>query len=173
MAASETQVAPTLAPTLAQAALGVVEAIFVASAASIPMTSLQQVLAVAGQGLEGDRYAKGAGYHSANPGNGRHMTLIDAADLEAIEAESGALIRPIETRRNLVVRGARLLDLVGKRFWVGEALCEAMRECVPCAYLEGLTRPGVLKALVGRGGLRVEIREGGLIRLGDPIRLAD
>ncbi len=166
-------IAPEPAATLEPAeVLGTVEAIYLAPAAGGPMQAVEQALAVAGRGLEGDRYFHGVGTYSATPGTGRHLTMIDATVLEALASELGLALGPGESRRNLVVRGVELLTLVGRRVWVGEALCEGVRDCPPCSHLEQLTRPGVLKALVGRGGLRLHVLRSGVIRRGDPIRAA-
>jgi len=163
---------PAHAPSSNSAVLGTIEAIFVTPAAGAPMRALEQVRALAGRGLEGDRYADGVGTYSTTPGSGRHVTMIDAAALEALAAE-GLPLAPHECRRNIVTRGVALLDLIGSRVWVGEALCVVTRECAPCQYLESLTRPGMLKALVGRGGARLEVLRDGLIRRGDAIRRAE
>ena len=65
---------------------------------------------------------------------------------------------------------ARLVfHLVGKRFRVGEVVLEGLRLCEPCEHLGSLTRPGVREALLHRGGLRAQVLEGGLIKVGDPI----
>jgi MOSC domain-containing protein YiiM len=158
----------------AAAALGTVEGIFVAPAASVPMQALQTVRAIVGRGLEGDRYAEGIGFYSPRPASGRHVTLIDAAAVEALEAELGLQLAPGETRRNLVTRGVDLPALIGTRFTIGEALCEAVRDCPPCEHLEQVTaKTGILKALLGTGGIRAEVLQEGLIRLGDSIRPAD
>jgi MOSC domain-containing protein YiiM len=39
----------------------------------------------------------------------------------------------------------------------------------PCAHLEKLARPGLLRPLVHRGGLRADILSGGTISIGDEI----
>jgi MOSC domain-containing protein YiiM len=44
------------------------------------------------------------------------------------------------------------------------------RWCEPCAHLQRLTTPGVLRGLVHRGGLRADIVRGGTIARGDEIR---
>jgi MOSC domain-containing protein YiiM len=44
------------------------------------------------------------------------------------------------------------------------------RWCEPCAHLQRLTAPGVLRGLVHRGGLRADIVRGGRIARGDEIR---
>jgi MOSC domain-containing protein YiiM len=155
------------------AALGQIEGIFVAAAAGAPMQAREDVRAIAGVGLDGDRYAQGIGTYSNVPGGGRQATLLDAALIESLRAEHGIELSLAETRRNFITRGVDLAALVGKRLQIGEALCEVVRDCPPCAYLESLTRPGVLKAMVGRGGLRLEILRGGTIHVGDTLRLAE
>jgi MOSC domain-containing protein YiiM len=152
---------------------GTLEAIYVAPSAAAPVQSVQTARALAGLGLEGDRYTSGAGTYSATPGTGRHLTLIDAAALTAVERQLGIFLPPGASRRNLVTRGVELDALIGRRFWIGEVLCEGMRACPPCDHLERLTQPGVLRALVDRGGLRADILQGGTLRVGDAIRLAD
>src|ERR671937_507550 len=65
------------------------------------------------------------------------------------------------------------VQLVGRRFWVGEVLCEGTRLCEPCQYLTELTGKPLLRALVHRGGLRAEIVRGGRIRRGDRLRVGE
>jgi MOSC domain-containing protein YiiM len=154
--------------------VGSVEGIYIAAVGSAHMQSLEKVHAVAGRGLDGDRYYDGSGTYSQLPGGGREVTLIDAAALEALVREHGIRLEPGASRRNLVTRGVRLLDLVGKQFWVGEALLEGVRGCPPCDHLAKLTgQKGIVKGLANTGGLRAEIRHSGAIRVGDHIRLAD
>jgi MOSC domain-containing protein YiiM len=70
-----------------------------------------------------------------------------------------------------VTRGIELLDLVGLEFAVGSVRLRGAGRCSPCRYIEDLTRPGLLQQLSGRGGLRTIIVEGGLIHVGDEIRI--
>jgi hypothetical protein len=63
------------------------------------------------------------------------------------------------------VRSIALDGLVGKRFRVGVE-CFGQRRCEPCAHLERLTRPGLLRGLVQWGGLRADAFSGGEIRAG-------
>jgi MOSC domain-containing protein YiiM len=148
---------------------GSVEGIFTASSAGQPMTELREAKAVAGRGLEGDRYSSRTGYYSEtpSPGGGRELTLIEVEVLESLAAERGIELAPRECRRNVVTRGVRLPELIGKRFRVGEVLCEGVRICEPCVYLEQLTGKPVNEPLVHRGGLRANILEGGTLEVGD------
>ncbi len=151
---------------------GVVERIFITPEAEAPVREVESAKAVAGRGLEGDRYFHARGTWSRHPGGAREITLIDGAGLDGAALQLGVELRNGAHRRNVVTRGVDLRDLIGKRFYVGEALCEGLRDCAPCGHMERLAAPGARAALEGRGGLRAEIRESGLIRRGDPIRVA-
>jgi MOSC domain-containing protein YiiM len=150
-----------------------VVAIHIASHAGMPPQPVQSVRAIAGRGLAGDRYEAGAGTWSQRPGGGRQLTLIAAEDLDAVARERGLRIDPAASRRNILTMGINLPDLVGRRFRVGSALCLGIRLCEPCAYLEAKTQPGVLEALVHRGGLRADILESGDIAVGDLMGVAE
>jgi MOSC domain-containing protein YiiM len=116
---------------------------------------VESVRAVAGQGLEGDRKV----HAGERPGGA--LTLIEAEALEDV-----GLSGP-QSRRQIVVRGVRLNDLVGKRFSVGEVECVGVELCEPCLHLQSLTRPGIIDELVHRGGLNADIVTGGTIAVGD------
>jgi MOSC domain-containing protein YiiM len=151
---------------------GVVEAIHIASAPGAPTRPLDFARARAGVGLEGDRYAAGKG-HYADTRVSRDLTLIEAEAIEALERDHGIELAPGETRRNITTRDIRLNDLLGRRFWVGDVLCEGTRLCEPCQYLVDLTGKPLLRPLVHRGGLRADILRGGVIRQGDHVCAAD
>jgi MOSC domain-containing protein YiiM len=151
---------------------GEVIGIFVADAAGAPMQELVEATAIAGAGLDGDRYRDGAGFYSPVPGP-RQLTLIEQETLDALLAEHEIELAPRETRRNLTTRGIRINDLVGKRFTIGDVLCEGIRLCPPCNRLEELTGKPVLAPLVDRGGLRADIVTGGTIRRGDKIKVQE
>lgn len=149
---------------------GVVEAIYVCGAGGEPMRAVREVEAVAGQGLRGDRYARGLGYWSGR--DECQLTLIRAEDLDEIERELGIALRDGQHRRNVVTRGVDLEALRGKRFRVGEVLLAYDRLRPPCSYLESLTQPGVKAALMGRGGICARVLSSGRIRVGDPVEPA-
>jgi MOSC domain-containing protein YiiM len=76
-------------------------------------------------------------------------------------------------RRNIVTRGIALNALVGHRFKIGAVECIGRRLAEPCSHLEKLARPGLLRPLVHRGGLRADILEGGPISIGDSVAIAE
>jgi MOSC domain-containing protein YiiM len=122
------------------------------------LRAVDSVSAVAGKGLEGDRKFK---VNGARPGGA--ITLIEAEVLEDV-----GLSGP-QSRRQVVTRGVRLNDLIGKRFFVGEVECEGVELCEPCLHLQSLTRPGIIDDLVHRGGLNADILSSGTISVGDAV----
>ena len=152
--------------------VGEIELISLAGKAEAPMQVVPSAEAVAGCGLVGDRYEKGAGTFSNPNGRGHDLTLVEAEALEELAAK-GVELAPEEARRNLVVRGIALDGLIGRRFKVGEVECFGQRRCEPCAHLEKLTLPGVLRGLVHRGGLRADIISGGEIRVGATVKIIE
>ncbi len=149
---------------------GHIESIHLATAAEAPVRGVAEATAIAGLGLEGDRYALGTGTFSPKPKPSRQITLIEAEAIEALERELGMALAPGETRRNLVTRGVALNHLVGRDFSVGGARLRGHELCEPCGDLARMTgKPQILPGLTHRGGLRAEILEGGLIRVGDSV----
>jgi len=163
------------APSLlrAEAGPGVVLSIHITGGGSEPMRPVDRIRAIAGIGLEGDRYAIGSGHYSGDQKVDRQVTLIEAEMIEALEKGSGIALAPGETRRNVTTRGIRLNDLVGRRFRIGEVVCEGTRLCEPCQYLADLLGKPILAPLVHRAGLRARILTGGEIAAGDPVVALD
>jgi MOSC domain-containing protein YiiM len=142
-----------------------VEAIAITPVESALPETVQSVEVLAGQGPRGDRYFVPA----PAAREGEDLTLIEAEALEAFRAETGLELSHAESRRNLLTRGARLNHLVGKRFRVGPVECVGVELCEPCNHLQGLTRDGVLRGLVHRGGLRANVTRSGTIGVGDQL----
>lgn len=154
--------------------MGRVEGIFIAPAEGAAMVALDVARVVAGRGIVGDRYFDGRGHYSRVPPlTGRRLTLIAAEALEAMARETGIALAPQECRRNLITRGIDLDALIGTRFRIGGVECYGERFCPPCGYLEELlARPGLNRALTGRGGIRAEILLDGAMYPGDDIALS-
>ena len=147
--------------------------IHIAAAAGAPMQALESARAIAGQGLEGDRYFTKVGTYSNTPGAARDVTLIESEAMEQVNAKLGTRFAPSDMRRNIVTRGVALNHLVGQDFRVGEVQLRGERLCQPCSYLETLTQVGIKAAMQHRAGLRAEILIGGTIRAGDEIASAN
>jgi hypothetical protein len=164
---------PVLRPAPAAPDLhGTVEGLAVAPAAEADMRLLEVAFARAGRGLDGDRYAAGAGTFSprAERRPGYDLTLIAAEVLDELTA-AGRTVDFAATRRNVLTRDVDVNALVGRTFRIGDAQCVGRRLCEPCAHLERLSGPGILRPLIHKGGLRVDVLAEGEIRLGAPIRV--
>jgi MOSC domain-containing protein YiiM len=135
-----------------------VEAIHIGTRGVKELRPVDSAVAVAGNGLEGDRH-----YHADGAAPGQALTLVDAAIVEEVGLALG------ETRRQLTVRGVELNDLVGKRFRVGEVECVGIELCEPCMHLQQMTRPGIIAELAHRAGINADIVVGGVIRVGDAV----
>ena len=133
-----------------------VEAINIGTSKALgPVSSVR---AIAGHGLAGDRY-----FFPDGAASGEALTLVEAEALEDVGL-TGA-----QSRRQVVVRGTGVNDLVGKRFRIGDVECAGVELCEPCLHLQKLTRPGIIKDLIHRGGLRADILSGGTINVGDKV----
>lgn len=142
---------------------GVVELLLAAVAAGEPMELRAEVQVLPGVGIPGDRYATGSGHWSDPRWPDQELTLVETELAEELS------IDPILLRRNIVTRGVRLDDLIGKDFVLGSATLRGVRHCDPCRYLESTSRPGLFDELRGRGGLRARVINGGTIAVGDHI----
>ncbi|MGH9119253.1 MAG: MOSC domain-containing protein [Acidimicrobiales bacterium] len=145
---------------------GTVVAIFTAPAKGAPIVARDEVEAVAGRGLVGDRnFEATRGAHDPED----EITLIASEGLELARTERGLDLDPGEHRRNVVTTGLDLLALVDRTITVGEAEVEVMEDNPPCRYLQDLTGKPVVTGLHGEGGVRGRIVSDGVIRVGDPV----
>jgi MOSC domain-containing protein YiiM len=148
---------------------GEVAFIHIAPEEGAPVREVDEVRAVPGLGLEGDRYFKLAGTFSRKPDPRREVTLIEAESLDALARDYGIELEHGATRRNITTRGVPLNHLVGLEFRVGDAVLRGLELCKPCGLLERRTEAGVKKGLTHRGGLNAHVLAEGMIRKGDPI----
>jgi MOSC domain-containing protein YiiM len=135
-----------------------VAAIHLGEAEKSALRPVDSVRAVAGKGLEGDRY-----FFEGGAERGRALTLVEEQAVEDVGLQAGA------TRRQVTTRGVNLNDLIGKRFRVGEVECYGVELCEPCSHLELMTRPGIMRELVHRAGINADILTDGTISVGDEI----
>ncbi len=129
----------------------------------------QEIQLVKGKGISGDRN------YNESEWNGQNLTLIELEEIDRFNKSFNQHITDSATRRNLITRGIRLNQLVGKTFTINDVKLLGVELCEPCAWLgeqlekDGLSRKDIVKALVGRAGLRVDIHSDGKIRVGDEI----
>ena len=153
---------------------GEVLAVYVSPESGDEMVALDVAVFEPGMGIVGDRN------HGGDTDPEDELTLIETEQVDHFNRETGLSIEPHDARRNVVTTGVSLNDLVGKRFRVGDALCEGMELCEPCKSLGEYLRSGaigvpeVMEAFTHRAGLRARILEGGKIVSGAVVEeLAD
>lgn len=147
-----------------------VVSIFIAPNEGLEMQQVVYVTALAGKGLEGDRYAEGKGVWSKTRPKIRHVSLIAQEAIQAANSEALESFSAEDTRRNIVTQGVDLNSLVGRTFWVGGVEMRGTELCHPCERPSKLSdKEGFKDAFVNRGGLRAEIMNDGEIKIGDPI----
>jgi MOSC domain-containing protein YiiM len=151
---------------------GRVDSIHIAAAAKAPMQAVDQVVAIPGVGLEGDRYALKTGtFYKPQPEF--ELTLIEAEAIEAILREYKIAMTVGEARRNVVTRGVPLNHLVGREFNIGPVKIRGIRLCEPCSHLEAITGLPLIKGLRHRGGLRAQILTQGVIQVGSSLSFSE
>jgi len=149
---------------------GKVVGLFTVDRMAGPMKKAERFSALAGRGIEGDRYFLGTGTYSKKPEPGRQVTLIQSEVLESLKDKFNITVKPEECRRNVITRGIEINNLVGTEFFVGTVRLRAHRITQPCLYLEKLLgQPGLYKELWDNGGISCEILTDGVIKEGDII----
>jgi MOSC domain-containing protein YiiM len=143
-----------------------VVAIYIGPTPKGPMSEVHSVEAVAGKGLEGDRYF-------TTKDKTEEITLVDREGVEAAASESGIDITLADTRRNIVTTGVDLTSLIGKTFHVGPVTIEALEDNPPCRRLQSITGKKLIKPLMGRAGIRGRIVTSGTITVGDSLALPE
>lgn len=149
-----------------------IERIFISTEAGSKQSEQEHIELVAGSGIVGDRN------FGLSKWPGQNLTLIEAEEIEAFLNEYGLSHDLTISRRNLITRGVRLNDLVGKTFQLGDVVLKGIELCEPCGSLgeslstltnAKLTPKLVIQRFMGRGGLRVDALTSGTITCGDKI----
>lgn len=149
---------------------GSVIAICIAPVAGSAMQSVDNVEAIVGAGLKGDRYAAGEGSFNKKSGIGnRQVTLINARFF------TGTSFEFLDTRRNIAVSGVELMWLIGREFKIGDARMRGVKYCDPCMRPSKLTNKteAFMDSFQDCGGLVAEVLESGLIRVHSSVIIPD
>tara|TARA_B100001175_G_scaffold316079_1_gene329094 strand:+ start:922 stop:1368 length:447 start_codon:yes stop_codon:yes gene_type:complete len=123
---------------------------------------------LANKGIVGDRHFQ----EFNDPYN--QLSLIESENIDDYNIRFGLSIPYIYFRRNIITKGIKLNDLVGKKLKVGSVELEAIDLCRPCRHLtEMLNQENVLKEFLRKGGIRCQILSSSNISVGDKIKLLD
>lgn len=142
---------------------GKVEWIGIRAERRADMESFSQINVDVEKGLSGDHYSRNGGR--------RQVTLIQAEHIEAVEKMVGRSVDPASLRRNIVISGINLLAFADRKFRLGDIVLEMTGLCHPCSRLEENIGPGGYNAMRGHGGITAKVIEGGILKVGDEVRL--
>tara|TARA_Y100000589_G_C26711721_1_gene450037 strand:- start:124 stop:570 length:447 start_codon:yes stop_codon:yes gene_type:complete len=102
------------------------------------------------------------------------LSLIESENIDYYNTKFGLNIPYIDFRRNIITKGIKLNDLVGKKLLIGSVKVEGIDLCRPCRHLtEMLNQDNILKEFLRRGGLRCQILSSSNIYVGDKISIID
>ena len=133
-----------------------------------PIKEVNSIEVLANKGIIGDRH-----FHEFNdPYN--QLSLIESENIDDYNIRFGLNIPYIDFRRNVITKGIRLNDLVGKKLKVGSVELDAIDLCRPCRHLtEMLNQNNILKEFLRKGGLRCQILSSENISVGNEIKILD
>ena len=102
------------------------------------------------------------------------LSLIESENIDFYNSKYNLNIPYVDFRRNIITKGVRLNNLIGKRFLVGNVKVEGIDLCRPCRHLtEILNQENILKEFLRKGGLRCQILSSSMINVGDNIKVLD
>ena len=100
------------------------------------------------------------------------LSLIEAENIDEYNLKFGLNIPYLDFRRNIITKGIKLNDLVGKKLSIGNVEVEGIDLCRPCRHLtEMLDQENILKEFLRKGGLRCQILSSSQIKVGDSIKV--
>jgi MOSC domain-containing protein YiiM len=127
-----------------------------------PLVEVPQIECVAGHGIRGDRF-----YDYRDDYKGQ-ITFFSLEVFEKLAQHFGLTNKsPGAARRNVIVSGVELNDLIGEEFSIQGVRMRGTADCKPCYWLDQAIAPGAEEFLQGNGGLRAQILSDGVIAVGD------
>jgi MOSC domain-containing protein YiiM len=138
-----------------------VEAIWIKRFKRGPMDPAEEATLVAGRGMVG----------SSNQGGHRQITVIEQEKFEQLSRDLGVTVDPSVRRANLMIRGLPLTGVRDRVLRIGETRMRVIGETHGCERMDEAV-PGLRAAMKQRhgGGAYGEVLDGGVIRVGDPVR---
>ena len=123
---------------------------------------------MAHQGVLGDRHFKEFNDPYCQ------LSLIESENIDYYNSKYNLNIPYVDFRRNIITKGIKLNNLIGKKLMIGNVKVEGIDLCRPCRHLtEVLNQDNILKEFLRRGGLRCQILSSSKIFIGDQIKILD
>ena len=126
-----------------------------------PLVEVAEIECVAGHGIRGDRF-----YDYKDNYKGQ-ITFFSQEVFDQLSAAFPDVRKPPGVlRRNVIVSGVNLNNLIGEEFEVQGLRFLGTAHCRPCYWLNQAFAPGAEAWLKGNGGLRAQILTTGTLRVG-------
>ena len=146
--------------------MGKIEAINITNSSEENTFYINQAILEKGKGIVNDRY------YSNFKEKKEQVTLINLEEINNFNNQIKHNIDAKNFRRNIIVSGIILNDLINKKIKINEVTLKIHEICQPCKYLQNkLKVPGLIKMLVNKSGVRAEILTSGSISVGDDIKI--
>ena len=132
------------------------------------ISEVSSIEVIANKGIIGDRH-----FNEFNDPYCQ-LSLIESENIDFYNLKFGLNIKYTDFRRNIVTKGIRLNELVGKKLLIGKVSVEGVDLCRPCRHLsELLNQDNIIKEFLRRGGLRCQILTSSKININDKIKILD
>jgi MOSC domain-containing protein YiiM len=129
------------------------------------INAVKNIDTIKNKGIIGDRHFQ----EYNDPYN--QISLIESENIDKYNQKYNLKIPHLDFRRNIVTKGIKLNDLVGKKILIGDSELEGIDLCRPCQHLqEILGYNNIIKEFLRSGGLRCQILKSGKINLNDLIQ---
>tara|TARA_B100001564_G_scaffold324853_1_gene305962 strand:+ start:54 stop:500 length:447 start_codon:yes stop_codon:yes gene_type:complete len=133
-----------------------------------PINEVSSINVLANKGVVGDRHFK----EFNDPYN--QLTLIESENIDYYNIKYSLNIPYVDFRRNIITKGIKLNDLVGRKILIGKVQLEGIDLCRPCRHLsEVLGHENIIKEFLRKGGIRCQILTTSSIKISDKISLVN
>jgi len=145
--------------------MGKIEAISITNTSEANTFYVNQAYLEKGKGIVNDRY------YGNFKEKKEQVTLINIEEINNFNKQVRQNIEPKDFRRNIIVSGIDLNELINKQIKINEITLRIHEICQPCKYLqERLKISSLVKMLVNKSGVRAEIINSGNLSVGDKIQ---
>ena len=146
--------------------MGKIEAINITNISEENTFYINQAILEKGKGIVNDRY------YGNFKEKKEQVTLINLEEINNFNNQIKQNIDAKNFRRNIIVSGLNLNDLINKKIMINKVTLKIHEICQPCKYLQDrLKIPSLIKMLVNKSGVRAEILTSGSLAVGDVIKI--
>ena|ERR1041385_2458293 len=142
--------------------------------AGAPLHTVDEIELVEGKGILNEpRYFGRLSRKTGGPSR-RQVSLIEREQLSEHAATLGLqTIAPGAARANIETLGIKLVELIGKEIEIGDAVLFLYQPRDPCSKMDAICQ-GLRELMMNaRQGVMAEVRRGGIVTVGDGIRIVE